>query len=91
VALRGAGLAAACLCLALVTGCSASGAKGKDGDAAAQAEPTVDPCKPACCCRVKENYYVRYRCALQTECAADGGECATDKWSKCRGTGDPAT
>jgi hypothetical protein len=78
----------ACVCVALAIGCSGRGGSSGPADAEAEAEPTVDPCQPACCCKVRENYYVRYRCSLPSECSADGGECVTEKLSKCRSSAD---
>jgi hypothetical protein len=73
--------------MGLAMGCSGRSAGANPADDEAEVELTVDPCQPACCCRVRENYYVRYRCALPSACASDGGECATDKLAKCRSTG----
>jgi hypothetical protein len=78
----------ACLMTALAAGCSSK----KDKDVAeVEEELAVDPCTPACCCRVKENYYVRFRCSLESECEAGGGECTAKQNSKCRSSGDSAT
>jgi hypothetical protein len=44
---------------------------------------TTDPCDPACCCRAKDNYYVRFSCMPRARCMADGGACSSDELAKC--------
>jgi hypothetical protein len=66
----------------LIAGCSLGGGGAEfDDDATLQ---LTDPCEPACCCRAKDNYYIRYRCAPRIQCMSDGGECTTENLGKCR-------
>lgn len=62
-------------------GCSFGGS-----DAQPQDSETVQTsvCEPACCCRFKENYYVRFRCALDSVCEGEGGRCVYGEAAKCR-------
>ena len=74
--------------LAMLTGCSTG---GKTGEAPGGGDLLVDPCKPDCCCRAKDNYYVRYFCSLLLQCVQDGGVCATKNLDKCQSEdGGPA-
>jgi hypothetical protein len=73
--------------LSMLVGCSAS---GKTGEGPGGEDLLVDPCKPDCCCRAKDNYYVRYGCSSLIQCVQDGGVCATKNLHKCQSE-DPAT
>ena len=65
-----------------VASCSTGNGASADVDANGEVI-TVDPCDPACCCRAKDNYYVRFSCMPRARCMADGGSCSTDELAKC--------
>lgn len=62
-------------------GCS-SGKTFSEGDPGPK-EPATDPCEPACCCKTKDNYYIRFNCMPRALCMVDDGVCSTDEKRKC--------
>jgi hypothetical protein len=66
--------------LSMLAGCSTG---GKAGEISEGGEVVSDPCEPECCCRAKDNYYVRYNCSSLIQCIQDGGVCTIDNLDKC--------
>jgi len=65
--------------LTLVWGCSTEGRGGGVGDGGAAATS----CDAGCCCKLRDGYYVRYRCQEPSQCEAVAGECIAAGSPKC--------